>query len=548
MRCSTTRPRRWSSTDGWWRPPRRSVSAGASTASARCPSRRGRPRTWPQPGAWPPAASTPATSTPWPTPTTRRCTGPPRSWASHDPWDHLRLTYARHAPGFLAEALPGLDPDKVRFVPHHVAHAASAALAAPWAGNCAVLVLDGRGERHSHLAGVYRGRRAGGARHPAAAALARPAVRGRDRAPGLPAQLRRVQGHGAGLLRDAARRRRSCARRCTPPATAGSSPAGVDCTSLAKPRRPDDGLDRRARRSRGQPPGGDRGGAARPRPLAARSDRRDAAGAGRRRRAQLRGQLPARARSPFERGLGAAGGRRRGHRARRRARVPRRPASRPGRSPAPTSAAAGPTTRSRRCCRPPGSPTGAVPTSPSEVAAALADDAIVAWFQGRSEFGPRALGHRSLLAHPGRRGEPGAAQRRQGPGAVPAGGADGADRAGRRRSSAAARCPARTCCSCTTWRREWRDRIPAVVHVDGTARIQSVDPADEPLAGADAERVRAADRAAGRGQHQPEHRRPADGRQPPRRAGVLRLRRRSTCSRSGPFVVRRRWAVEGAAR
>jgi carbamoyltransferase len=28
---------------------------------------------------------------------------------------------------------------------------------------------------------------------------------------------------------------------------------------------------------------------------------------------------------------------------------------------------------------------------------------------------------------------------------------------------------------------EWRDRIPAVVHVDGTARIQTVDPAREPL-------------------------------------------------------------------
>ena len=30
-------------------------------------------------------------------------------------------------------------------------------------------------------------------------------------------------------------------------------------------------------------------------------------------------------------------------------------------------------------------------------------------------------------------------------------------------------------------RPEWVDRIPAVVHVDGTARIQTVDPADEPL-------------------------------------------------------------------
>jgi carbamoyltransferase len=29
--------------------------------------------------------------------------------------------------------------------------------------------------------------------------------------------------------------------------------------------------------------------------------------------------------------------------------------------------------------------------------------------------------------------------------------------------------------------KHWRDRIPAVVHVDGTARVQTVDPDDEPL-------------------------------------------------------------------
>ncbi|MBT0769628.1 hypothetical protein KIH74_11890 [Kineosporia sp. J2-2] len=72
-----------------------------------------------------------------------------------DPWDHLRLTYAERAPHFLASALPGLDPEQVRFVPHHVAHAASAGLASPH-GDCSVLVLDGRGERASHLAGRYR--------------------------------------------------------------------------------------------------------------------------------------------------------------------------------------------------------------------------------------------------------------------------------------------------------------------------------------------------------------------------------------------------------
>jgi carbamoyltransferase len=34
----------------------------------------------------------------------------------------------------------------------------------------------------------------------------------------------------------------------------------------------------------------------------------------------------------------------------------------------------------------------------------IAEDRIVAWFEGRSEIGPRALGHRSLLANPGKKG------------------------------------------------------------------------------------------------------------------------------------------------
>jgi carbamoyltransferase len=77
-----------------------------------------------------------------------------------DPWDHLRRMYAETAPGFLAAALPGLEREQVRFVPHHVAHAASAALAAPIPAEgrpCSVLVLDGRGESASHLSGRYEG-------------------------------------------------------------------------------------------------------------------------------------------------------------------------------------------------------------------------------------------------------------------------------------------------------------------------------------------------------------------------------------------------------
>jgi carbamoyltransferase len=70
-------------------------------------------------------------------------------------WEPLRTLYAERAPLFLRTALPGLDPAKVRFVPHHVAHAASAALCAPY-DSCAVMTLDGRGEATSYLAGVVR--------------------------------------------------------------------------------------------------------------------------------------------------------------------------------------------------------------------------------------------------------------------------------------------------------------------------------------------------------------------------------------------------------
>src|SRR3954453_10140510 len=67
-----------------------------------------------------------------------------------DGWEALRTLFVRRAPRFLATALPGLDPACVRFVPHHVSHAASAYLAAP-GSDCAVMVLDGRGERGSYL-------------------------------------------------------------------------------------------------------------------------------------------------------------------------------------------------------------------------------------------------------------------------------------------------------------------------------------------------------------------------------------------------------------
>jgi carbamoyltransferase len=71
-------------------------------------------------------------------------------------WEPLRTLYVRRAPLFLRTALPGLDPARVRFVPHHHAHAASAYLASGF-GDCAVMTVDGRGEATSQLMGHVRG-------------------------------------------------------------------------------------------------------------------------------------------------------------------------------------------------------------------------------------------------------------------------------------------------------------------------------------------------------------------------------------------------------
>ncbi len=60
------------------------------------------------------------------------------------------------------------------------------------------------------------------------------------------------------------------------------------------------------------------------------------------------------------------------------------------------------------------------PELTSQVARLLADGNVVGWFQGRMEFGPRALGARSILANPTDPGDEGQAQRQdQAPRAVP---------------------------------------------------------------------------------------------------------------------------------
>jgi carbamoyltransferase len=113
------------------------------------------------------------------------------------------------------------------------------------------------------------------------------------------------------------------------------------------------------------------------------------------------------------------------------------------------------------------------------VAEALAADAIVAWFQGRSEYGPRALGHRSLLADPRRLANlerlndvKGREQFR------PVAPLVLGERAAELFDGVL---PSPYMLFVHRVRPGWAERIPAVVHVDGTARIQTVDRTQEPL-------------------------------------------------------------------
>jgi carbamoyltransferase len=121
--------------------------------------------------------------------------------------------------------------------------------------------------------------------------------------------------------------------------------------------------------------------------------------------------------------------------------------------------------------------------TPADLAGTVADllaaDGVVAWFSGRSEFGPRALGHRSLLAHPGH------AHNVERLNAV-----KGREQfrpvapmvlLGRAPEILDGPLPSPFMLFVHDVRPDWRDRIPAVVHVDGTARAQTVDPVAEPV-------------------------------------------------------------------
>jgi carbamoyltransferase len=114
-----------------------------------------------------------------------------------------------------------------------------------------------------------------------------------------------------------------------------------------------------------------------------------------------------------------------------------------------------------------------------DTAKLLADQKVIGWFQDRSEFGPRALGNRSLIADPRK-----------------------PEMKDILNSRVKHRQPFRPFAPIVLYERakeifegeedspfmliaknvrpEWRDKIPAIVHVDGTARVQTVREATNP--------------------------------------------------------------------
>lgn len=115
-----------------------------------------------------------------------------------------------------------------------------------------------------------------------------------------------------------------------------------------------------------------------------------------------------------------------------------------------------------------------------DVAQLLANGAIVGWFQGRSEWGPRALGNRSILADPRKSSTKDhinkAVKHREyfrpfAP-VVPLEMAD-------KYFNISQPCPNMTMVATVT--EEAFNCIPATVHIDGTARLQTVTKQENPL-------------------------------------------------------------------
>jgi carbamoyltransferase len=115
-----------------------------------------------------------------------------------------------------------------------------------------------------------------------------------------------------------------------------------------------------------------------------------------------------------------------------------------------------------------------------DTAKLLADQKVIGWFQDRSEFGPRALGNRSLIADPRKpemkdilnsRVKHRQAFRPFAPIVL----------AERMKEIFEGDEDSPFMLIAKPVRPEWRDKIPAIVHVDGTARVQTVREQTNPM-------------------------------------------------------------------
>ncbi len=122
--------------------------------------------------------------------------------------------------------------------------------------------------------------------------------------------------------------------------------------------------------------------------------------------------------------------------------------------------------------------------APAEAAASrLAEQQIGAIYTGRMEFGPRALGARSILANPSRRETHDELNRRLSrtefmPFAPVVSERDAPELFGVNAVNAYA---ARFMTITSDVRPEWRERLAAVVHIDGSARPQIIEREPNPL-------------------------------------------------------------------
>ena len=391
-----------------------------------------------------------------------------------DDWEPLRTLYASRAPLFLQTALPGLNPHKVRFVPHHVAHAASAYLAAPFESSM-VMVLDGRGERGSYLAG-------------------------RAREGAFQTISTQELPHSLGLFYEELTEHLGFRR-------SSDEYKVMALASYGKPR-----LLEEMRRLVVVQDGGFRVGPVEWNALASArlpgeemlEEHADLAASAQRRLEEVLLELARGLGDYGERNLVLAGGVALNCVANSRL-LREGPFEsiwvQPASGDAGTALGAALYVAAERDDIAPmeGADLGREWSSeelravlerarvpferPDDLAAAVAElvaeDAIVAWFQGRSEWGPRALGHRSLLANPTRAGNlerlndvKGREQFR------PIAPMVLEERAGEIFDGPL---PSPYMLFIHDVAPEWRERIPAVVHVDGSARIQTVDRSREPL-------------------------------------------------------------------